>query len=413
MNVFEAGVLANRIAKQFITSGVGLNEGIAKHAEERDLSRIQIQQLVSSCNHIANDYMRKTASDLTYKFDLADVDRVLGLLEDVNNDGVSVMKVAGALDNLVDFSNPELDDMQKVASEGSPAEQERFAKEVKDRFRKIAARAALNQREAEAAKIASLNDLREGIEELTGQVKEYLTQTNYSYADIKKFASYVDTGDVNIMDPAFSRVESKLEKLGEPFRGKLAEGRELTKEDFKRYGVDVPEPEVTVINGDVPIYKTLGRLGTSAEKASLKDRLTHEYSSLNTYAVTAEKAMPNTMAVQKDLIEELDSFYKGLCSGTEDATVEKLAYVTQAIRLGASLIPKAIKKLPGLSRASKSLTGSGLAANAGKAAAGMAGAAAIDKAVSATGAAKNTISKGVAGSTGTGASDASDRNFRG
>ena len=232
MNVFEAGVLANRIAKQFITSGIGLNEGIAKHAEERDLSRIQIQQLVSSCNHIANDYMRKTANDLTYKFDLADVDRVLGLLEDVNNDGVSVMKVAGALDTLVDFSNPELDAMQKVASAGSPEEQERFAQEVKDRLRKIAARAALNEREAEAAKIASLNDLREGIEELTGQVKEYLTRTNYSYADIKKFASYVDTGDVNIMDPAFSRVEAKLEKLGEPFRGKLAEGRELTKEDL-------------------------------------------------------------------------------------------------------------------------------------------------------------------------------------
>ena len=106
MNVFEAGVLANRIAKQFITSGVGLNEGIAKHAEERDLSRIQIQQLVSSCNHIANDYMRKTANDLTYKFDLADVDRVQSLLDDVSNDGVSIMKVAGALDSLVDFSNP-------------------------------------------------------------------------------------------------------------------------------------------------------------------------------------------------------------------------------------------------------------------------------------------------------------------
>lgn len=343
MNVFEAGVLANRIAKQFITSGVGLNEGIAKHAEERDLSRIQIQQLVSSCNHIANDYMRKTASDLTYKFDLADVDRVQSLLEDVSNDGVSVMKVAGALDSLVDFSNPELDAMQKVASAGSPAEQERFAKEVKDRFRKIAARAALNEREAEAAKIASLNDLREGIEELTNQVKEYLTQTNYSYADIKKFASYVDTGDVNIMDPAFSRVESKLEKLGEPFRGKLAEGKELTKETFQRYGVDVPEPEVTVINGDVPLYRTLGRLATSAESASTKDRLTHEYSSLNTYAVTAEKAMPNTMAVQKDLIEELDSFYKGLCNCTEDATVEKLAAIPLVggiLRGAAALVPK-------------------------------------------------------------------------
>lgn len=367
MNVFEAGVLANRIAKQFITSGIGLNEGIAKHAEERDLSRIQIQQLVSSCNHIANDYMRKTANDLTYKFDLADVDRVQSLLEDVSNDGVSVMKVAGALDSLVDFSNPELDAMQKVAAEGSPAEQERFAKEVKDRFRKIAARAALNQREAEAAKIASLNDLREGIEELTNQVKEYLTQTDYSYADIKKFASYVDTGDVNIMDPAFSRVESKLEKLGEPFRGKLAEGKELTKETFQRYGVDVPEPEVTVINGDVPLYRTLGRLATSAESASIKDRLTHDYSSLNSYAVTAEKEMPNTMAVQKDLIEELDSFYKGLCNCTEDATVEKLAgLVGLGMRFAGPIIRGGAKLFGMGNRGSKTLTGTSLTGYGGK-----------------------------------------------
>ena len=410
MNVFEAGVLANRIAKQFITSGVGLNEGIAKHAEERDLSRIQIQQLVSSCNHIANDYMRKTASDLTYKFDLADVDRVLGLLDDVSNDGVSVMKVAGALDTLVDFSNPELDAMQKVASAGSPAEQERFAKDVKDRLRKIAARAALNEREAEAAKIASLNDLREGIDELTGQVKEYLARTDYSYADIKKFASYVDTGDVNIMDPAFSRVEARLEKLGEPFRGKLAEGKELTKEDFKRYGVDVPEPEVTVINGEVPIYKTLGRLGTSAEAASLKDRLTHEYSSLNTYAVTAEKEMPNTMAVQKDLIENLDSFYKGLCNGTEDATVEKLAYIMPLVRAGMSLVPKATK---GISKGLKAITGSGIKGNVAKAGIGAVGSAALGGVQSGISANLGKARQGAAFSAGGGASDSSDRNPRG
>ena len=37
--------------------------------------------------------------------------------------------------------------------------------------------------------------------------------------------------------------------------------------------------------------------------------------------------MPSTMAVQKDLIENLDSFYKGLCNCTGDATVEKLAYI--------------------------------------------------------------------------------------
>lgn len=400
MNIIETQVLANRIAQQFILAGSDLSEGIAKSAEERDLSRLQIQHLVSATNHLANDYLRKTAADKTYTFDLASLDRVVELLDDVSSDGVEVMKVASVMNNLTEQPSPELDAMHKLAQLGSADEQDRRRSEAKDLLRKIAARAATASREAEAQKIAEYEGIRRDIDELTDQVKQYLTTTQYTYGDIRKFASLVDTGSINIVDPVFQRVEAKLEKLGEPFRGHLAKGREATEETHNRVGVAVPEPEVTVINGEVPIVRTLGKLALRAETASMKEKLTHELSSLNTYAVTAEREFPDSASVDRYAIEELDTFYKGLCSCASDATVEKLAALPllgTALRFGA----KAVK---GLNKLTKKTMGTGLAGTAVKAA----GPAIVtDRALKAGGAIADKARKGVRYSAGGGAADQS------
>ena len=309
MNAFETQILANRLAQGYVMDSSDLNEQIAKHAEENDLSRVQIQGLVSAVNHATNDILRKTASDKTYTFDLGNLESVLEILEGRQSEGAPLAKVASAVRDL----NPDTGvgaNLAAWAANGSPEEQDRRLRTACDTLQKIAATCGAHKKKVSAKKVGQLKKLAEDISSLTQTVKEYMINGRYPYEDIKKCAHAVDLDNDKVVDLVFEKVASELEKLGHPFTGILASDKELKAETFKRSGGDVPEPEVTVVNGASPIAKEMKAIGARINSTYQLDRTFNEVDSLASTALVAEKSLRDNGQVSDYICNDLDSVYR-------------------------------------------------------------------------------------------------------
>lgn len=309
MNAFETQILANRLAQGYVMDSSDLNEQIAKHAEENDLSRVQIQGLVSAVNHATNDILRKTASDKTYTFELGNLESVLEILEGRQSEGAPLAKVASAVRDL----NPDTGvgaNLAAWAANGSPEEQDRRLRTACDTLQKIAATCGAHKKKVSAKKVGELKKLAEDIASLTQTVKEYMINGRYPYEDIKKCAHAVDLDNDKVVDLVFEKVASELEKLGHPFTGILASDKELKAETFKRSGGDVPEPEVTVVNGASPIAKEMKAIGARINNTYQLERTFNEVDSLASTALIAEKSLRDNGQVSDYLCNDLDSVYR-------------------------------------------------------------------------------------------------------
>ncbi len=309
MNAFETQILANRLAQGYVMGSSDLNEQIAKHAEENDLSRVQIQGLVSAVNHATNDILRKTASDKTYTFDLGNLESVLEILEGRQSEGAPLAKVASAVRDL----NPDTGvgaNLSAWAANGSPEEQDRRLRTACDTLQKIAATCGAHQKKVSSKKVGQMKKLAEDIASLTQTVKEYMINGRYPYEDIKKCAHAVDLDNDKVVDLVFEKVASELEKLGHPFTGVLASDKELTAETFKRSGGTIPEPEVTVVNGASPIAKEVKAIGSRVNTTYQLERTFNELDSLASTALIAEKSLKDNTAVSEYLCHDLDSVYR-------------------------------------------------------------------------------------------------------
>ena len=328
MNSFETQILANRLAQGYVMDSSDLNEQIAKHAEDNDLSRVQIQGLVSAVNHATNDILRKTASDKTYTFDLGSLDSVLEILDGRQSEGAPLAKVASAVRDL----NPDTGvgaGLAAWAANGSPEEQDRRLRTACDTLNKIAATCGAHKKKVSAKKVGELKKLSEDISSLTQTVKEYMINGRYPYEDIKKCAHAVPMDNDRVVDVVFEKVASELEKLGHPFTGVMASDKELKSETFKRSGGDVPEPEVTVVNGASPIAKEVKAIGSRINSTYELDRTFNELDSLASTALVAEKSLKDNKQVSDYLCHDLDSVYSACMTMCEGATspeqVKKLA----------------------------------------------------------------------------------------
>ena len=324
MNILEVQVLADRIAQDFVSSGTDLNQGIAKLASERDLSRSEIHTLVAAANHAANDHFRKVAEDKTYTFDMANLDSVISLLDTIPESGADITKVASVITGFHSTTN-EYADLIKQAAAGSEEDQRRRERQTRQTLHKIASLAEVRSRDLRAETQVKLAELDKDIDALTSCVKEYILQKRASYGDILKYASHIRVDNPGILSPLFDQVANRLIKMGEPFTGQLADHKELAKETFERNGINVPEPKVTVINGDVPIHKLVTRIGVNIEDIGIKKYMTHEIDSLNSSATVAEKGLPTSAAAAAHVVDGLDSFYQKFKRSNGDGSHEKLA----------------------------------------------------------------------------------------
>ena len=408
MNIFETQLLANRVANQYLQHNEDLNSQIAKYASERDLSRIQIQGLVSAVNHVTNDQLRKSAEDKTYTFELADLDKVLGELDSVS-EGFGVTKIAEAIRDL-NVETGVGEDLIKKAELGSEAEQDRRRKEALLILEKVAAHSKSCLRQIEAKKYALMNKLGSAIEGLTQEVKEYMLRGGYGFDDIYKYASALPH-EKQLIDTTLIKVAGNLEKLGHPFTGQLAKGKELVNESHQRAGVPVPPADVTVINGATPVAKYIDEINACVAGYTQKDLLTHEIASLNSYAVSSIKDLSNNVAVHRSMLQDLDSFHRKF-QLEPDMSLEKAAALGAMLRgaavlgkvapkagkaavTGASTAGKGLKAVTGKGPIRTAVTAAGSTALGGTMAAGLSGAQAVaDKA-----------RKGIAQSAGKGAAD--------
>lgn len=339
MNAFETQILANRLAQGYVMDSSDLNEQIAKHAEENDLSRVQIQGLVSAVNHATNDILRKTASDKTYTFDLGNLESVLEILDGRQSEGAPLAKVASAVRSL----NPDTGvgaNLAAWAANGSAEEQDRRLRTACDTLQKIAATCGAHKKKVSAKKVGQLKKLAEDIASLTQTVKEYMINGNYPYEDIKKCAHAVDLDNDKVVDLVFEKVASELEKLGHPFTGVLASDKELKAETFKRSGGDVPEPEVTVVNGASPIAKEVKAIGARINSTYQLERTFNEVDSLASTALVAEKSLKDNGQVSDYLCNDLDSVYRAcqtMCEGTAAPEQVKKLAETVADKVGRKI----------------------------------------------------------------------------
>ena len=328
MNSFETQILANRLAQGYVMDSSDLNEQIAKHAESNDLSRVQIQGLVSAVNHATNDILRKTASDKTYTFDLGSLDSVLEILDGRQSEGAPLAKVASAVRDL----NPDTGvgaNLAAWAANGSVEEQDRRLRTASDTLNKIAATCGAHKKKLSAKKVGELKKLSEDISSLTQTVKEYMINGRYPYEDIKKCAHAVPMDNDKVVDAVFEKVASELEKLGHPFKGVLASDKELSQETFKRAGGSVPGADVTVVNGASPIAKEVKAIGARINSTYELDRTFNELDSLASTALVAEKSLKDNDQVSDYLCNQLDSVYRAcmtMCENNAPAgEIKKLA----------------------------------------------------------------------------------------
>ena len=328
MNSFETQILANRLAQGYVMDSSDLNEQIAKHAESNDLSRVQIQGLVSAVNHATNDILRKTASDKTYTFDLGSLDSVLEILDGRQSEGAPLAKVASAVRDL----NPDTGvgaNLAAWAANGSVEEQDRRLRTACDTLNKIAATCGAHKKKVSAKKVGELKKLSEDISSLTQTVKEYMINGRYPYEDIKKCAHAVPMDNDKVVDAVFEKVASELEKLGHPFKGVLASDKELSQETFKRAGGSVPGADVTVVNGASPIAKEVKAIGARINSTHELERTFNELDSLASTALVAEKSLKDNDQVSDYLCNQLDSVYRAcmtMCENNAPAgEIKKLA----------------------------------------------------------------------------------------
>lgn len=354
MNAFETQILANRLAQGYVMDSSDLNEQIAKHAEDNDLSRVQIQGLVSAVNHATNDILRKTASDKTYTFDLGNLESVLEILDGRQSEGAPLAKVASAVRDL----NPDTGvgaNLAAWAANGSEEEQDRRLRTACDTLQKIAATCGAHKKKVSAKKVGQLKKLAEDIASLTQTVKEYMINGRYPYEDIKKCAHAVELDNDKVVDLVFEKVASELEKLGHPFQGVLASDKELKAETFKRSGGDVPEPEVTVVNGASPIAKEVKAIGARINSTYQLERTFNEVDSLASTALVAEKSLKDNGQVSDYLCNDLDSVYRAcqtMCEGTAAPEQVKKLAETVADKVGRKVDQGVTATKAGLTAAS-------------------------------------------------------------
>lgn len=307
MNLFEQQLFAERLAQEYVLGNQNLNEGIAKLADERDLSQVEIQKLAVAVNHAANERLRNSAEDLTFTFELADVNEVLGMINKEAEVGVDLSKVASALSEANPYHG-EYDHLYEMGEMGSDSDQELRLRQAKQTLNKLAQVTQRLRDDYTSRRTGEMAKIAEELPKLSQTVKNYLQQTEHNLEDVCKYAALAMPGS-KITQVVMTKVAQEMTKHGHAFTGTLADPTEMVKETFERRGASVPTPGVTVINGETPIQKSLRIIHTGSDNINAYEHMVHEIDSLSSVIGENEQALDSNEAVNKYLLQDLDSFY--------------------------------------------------------------------------------------------------------
>lgn len=380
MDAIKIQLWGQHAAEALISDGCVLNDSIAKVASDNDLNQYQISQVIAAANHKANDHFRGTARDKTYTFDLAELDSVLGSLNSEGPDTVSIDKIASVLDS---FQTGLGETSFEKRAEAATAFDDRGVilrkKRVDHALSCAIEKIAQYDRQNDAAKQTGMMELQTELGELTQVVREYLMGKEASWGEIKKYASMLGE-EAQLHENIMGVVQAQLEKLGHPYPGLLASGKDFKKPDRERAGMAVEAPPIEVINGNTPIAKKVIAIDARMRNLDAKTLLKHELDSLSSYLILQQRELKNNDDVDAYMVDEIETFADVIAVGPE--SVKKYASPLMLAAGAAKLVPKVfgaakkIAKTPFAKNVAKNATKSVVTAyGAGKAITG-AGAAA-------------------------------------
>lgn len=285
----EYMAMAKQAADEFISTESDLSSAIAKLADAKDLSQVQIQRVVEMANHEVNDIMRKQAEDKTFCFDVATLDGVLAVLHEDSDMSIPKVAAASVRTSVKDYIGREskdalFDAMQKEAH-AHPLHAAVRVKRVVDDLTKVAQRIRAYRSETEASEAGAHAAIREKLAELTEHALNHLASHN-NISDLKKFACSAFPEDGQIWDAVFSDIRGKL-------MDKLASTSPMVRALKRDKNVPSDEIPVEVING---------RHGYMVELNTLKNKISEadQYAKRRRLLDTLGPAVIKTITEIKD-----------------------------------------------------------------------------------------------------------------
>ena len=305
MNFINYLLFAKQAAADFLTKGVDLNDSIAKTAEKNGLSQVQIQRVVEFANHETNDNLRKTASDKTFTFPVASLDTVLSKMHKVPDvSGVEVTKVAALVRSFSSNQDAEIEKRAAAMMASDTQAHELKVREYRIALEKIAQQLTVVQKQLKAEYTGACQELHDKMAEFKQDIKDHLILDGGDFNEIRKYAKQVDSGWDHGWDVVFDTVKKDLIKLGQPVSGKLISNN--FSESHKRSGSNVPEPAVTVVNGQTTLAKKVKQLH---ETITLADRLQDKLRAMDNFkdTVDVEVKRLKTDADYQSVIDDIEN----------------------------------------------------------------------------------------------------------
>lgn len=295
------------MAKQAVDSactGRPLSDAIAKVASDADLNRIQIQRIVEMVNHEMNDRLRKTASDKTFRFDLASVDGVLNAMPHLQEmPKVAAHDVVSAIRRHV--GSEARANVEKIASVTEDSRRVSLLR-ARDAMAKLASWHETHLRSYMAKQAGLHFEIGQAIDDLVYFASDHV-MSGRSLVDLKKYACSHDPASGRVWDVVFDDVQEKVARrlIG----GKNPNRAEDEPAPLARRPDPLPrsnELQYEVIDGS---HKLLIFLDTLKNKISAEDQLAKHVNLMNTFGpavTTGIRSLSTVDDVRKHVTEDLE-----------------------------------------------------------------------------------------------------------
>lgn len=308
MKNIEIQLLAQDAARTYVQSGAGLNETIAKIAQDKGLTRVEIDSLVAAANHATSDGLRKVAAKGGHEFDLASADTVLELLGR-KEEGTPVQDIYKIASGMAQGRGSTLQrDLDRIDPK-TPELYEAEKRATLLHLEKIASRADNYSRMLVARSLGVREEFRDAMGDLMKLAKEYIYSNRGTLAEMHKYAQCLTPDTPGCWTPIFQAVQQELRKEAHPTNVALANATELAAPDsFERSGGRLGGPDVTVINGRAALAGTLTqvkqKIDTSEDLLDWKrevDNLSTTIRDIQQVVTDNESAQPQIQKFASDL----------------------------------------------------------------------------------------------------------------
>lgn len=321
-------------SNRYLKGGESLNDAIAKLANEHELTPMQIRRVAEYANHDANLSLHKQATDKTFTFELANPDKIIGMVR-----GTSMSKTAGvAVSDVLECMNPslgknaeswekEMPSLHIEEAERDPSLAECRMRNVNFLLDKLAAHAKLFKREMRG-KIASYRaDISESMEKIAEMAKEHILDNKGKLSDLFKYACILDPDYAKVFKISFQRIkEDMIEKLGAPVDKALISDN-----------LEIPDGTLEILNGEHTLAVVLDTL---KNKISDEDKSSQRLQLLGTFGTAVVDQMDVLKTpedVEQNLEDSLDNLSKKAEEGL-DAFVELLEKCAMSLPAKALLL---------------------------------------------------------------------------